>query len=139
MTFNLSETNALSASQVAGCSTNQGGGLRFNSNLGSTKVHTTSGDAAVICGECGTVTTATTTATTTAPTTSTVATTTTDSGQYQAASGSCDGTSYCTIETKADCEAAAAALGNPDTTANGLDTSTQVRPAVGIVHALDMC
>lgn len=46
--------------------------------------------------------------------------------RYAAATGGCDGTTYCTIQTPAECELAAAALSHPDTTARHRNKVDQV-------------
>ena len=87
------------------------GNLRFNQDLTSSVVHPTNGDRHVICTVCGTTTSSTST----------------NSMPYQSAAGSCDGTSYCTLTSQADCEAGANALGFADTSANLLNSASQVR------------
>lgn len=85
----LSDTN-----KIAGCSINNGGGLRFNT-MGTT-THNTGGSQSIVCGFC--------------PPCETDAVC-----QIQEA---CDGVYSCSITTQAECEAAAVTLGLSDTSAN---------------------
>ena len=58
--------------------------------------------------------------------TTTTTSTTTVKPPFAWADRQCDGTEYCTIETKEPCEKAAAELGNEDTKANALSKTQQV-------------
>ena len=114
--------------------------LTYNRNLAS-KTKATASSQVLLCQPCpkgyfpapSTSTTTTTTSTTTTSTSTTTTTTTTSTTStttkplYAKVNGGgvCKDIRYCPIMVKADCQAAAKALNNPDTTTTDIDKALQ--------------
>lgn len=95
--------------RVAGCSTNNKGNLRFNSDLDSPVSHQTNGQKRVLCKDC------------------------LFPADYMFLDAECDGTNYCTVQTLEDCEYGAYYLGHFDTKAN-LKNDSEIVAGCSINH-----